>query len=551
MADVRINQLPDEASPVASDVLAIDSSTIGGSTRKTTIEAAVLIGRPAASQAEAEAGTNPTKAMTPLTTAQAIAAQAATAAQGAKADTALQPTAIGVSVQAFDAGLQSIAGLTTAADQMIYTTASDAYATTALTPFARTVLDDASAADIRATLIIGAASAGKKGQPLVVNAAGTGYEEGGDLTGDFFAEDGARIIRQADRVFVGDAVANNGTNVGSQPDWLTQYLLGKGRTFAFQQVTQNATLTTNNPLSCNAILGGAQTSPMTALGNAIGVLGVAVNNENTFENNAFGGYFEGFQNNGAAGGTYGVEVDTINFDSAVTIDPFQQQAKQTIGVQIAAGAEFVGTFSISSAINIRNNQANYLKGITFGDTSISGTNGIDGGTGVAIAFATGHTMAYYYGAGTVNWQLYAGIGANGDYNFTSNGTGSVSVPRLKETVGDAWTTYTPTITAVSGTFTSVSASGRYRALGKSIEVSISIAITTNGTAAGGVIATLPVAAASGIGYVLPGSETAALGFACLGRISASATTVQIFKYDNTYPGANGHTIVVTGVYQRS
>ncbi|WP_246753437.1 hypothetical protein [Agrobacterium sp. OT33] len=64
---------------------------------------------------------------------------------------------IGSNVQAYDAGLQSIAGLTTAANQMIYTTALDVYATTALTPFARTLLDDADAATMRAT--IGANSA--------------------------------------------------------------------------------------------------------------------------------------------------------------------------------------------------------------------------------------------------------------------------------------------------------------------------------------------------------------------------------------------------------
>ena len=60
--------------------------------------------------------------------------------------------AIGSNVQAYDAGLQSIAGLTTAVDQMLYTTGADAYATTDLTPFARTVLDDADAATVRATL---------------------------------------------------------------------------------------------------------------------------------------------------------------------------------------------------------------------------------------------------------------------------------------------------------------------------------------------------------------------------------------------------------------
>lgn len=90
MADIRINQLPAEASPVATDVVPID----GASTRKTTIQDLVLIGRPTASQAEAEAGTNPTKVMTPLTTKQSIASEVgvslASAAQGLLADGAAQ-----------------------------------------------------------------------------------------------------------------------------------------------------------------------------------------------------------------------------------------------------------------------------------------------------------------------------------------------------------------------------------------------------------------------------------------------------------------------------
>lgn len=71
MADIRITALPNEPTPSGGDFLPIDLAT----TRRTTITAAVEAGRPTASQAEAEAGTDPTKAMTPLTVAQAIAFQ--------------------------------------------------------------------------------------------------------------------------------------------------------------------------------------------------------------------------------------------------------------------------------------------------------------------------------------------------------------------------------------------------------------------------------------------------------------------------------------------
>ena len=63
--------------------------------------------------------------------------------------------AIGSDVQAYDAGLNSIAGLTTSADQTIYTTGSDTYATTSLTSFGRSLIDDADAATARTTLELG------------------------------------------------------------------------------------------------------------------------------------------------------------------------------------------------------------------------------------------------------------------------------------------------------------------------------------------------------------------------------------------------------------
>tara|TARA_S200002703_G_scaffold81780_1_gene70514 strand:- start:455 stop:2416 length:1962 start_codon:yes stop_codon:yes gene_type:complete len=62
---------------------------------------------------------------------------------------------VGTNVQAFDQGLQSIAGLTTVANKMLYTTASDTYGVADLTAAGRAILDDADAAAQRTTLGLG------------------------------------------------------------------------------------------------------------------------------------------------------------------------------------------------------------------------------------------------------------------------------------------------------------------------------------------------------------------------------------------------------------
>jgi predicted Rossmann fold nucleotide-binding protein DprA/Smf involved in DNA uptake len=58
----------------------------------------------------------------------------------------------GTDVQAHSDALDSIAALTTAANTMIYATGADTYATSTLTPYARTLLDDANASVARETL---------------------------------------------------------------------------------------------------------------------------------------------------------------------------------------------------------------------------------------------------------------------------------------------------------------------------------------------------------------------------------------------------------------
>lgn len=62
---------------------------------------------------------------------------------------------IGADVQAYSASLTSIAGLTTASDELAYTTGPDVWAVTPLTAFGRSLIDDANASAARDTLGLG------------------------------------------------------------------------------------------------------------------------------------------------------------------------------------------------------------------------------------------------------------------------------------------------------------------------------------------------------------------------------------------------------------
>ncbi|KSV70769.1 hypothetical protein N182_05645 [Sinorhizobium sp. GL2] len=87
----------------------------------------------------------------------------ATSATGARTALGVE---IGTNVQAYDAALQSIASQTTVANQILYTTATDAYATTALTPFSRDLLGDATAAAMKTRLGLAAVASSGSAEDL-------------------------------------------------------------------------------------------------------------------------------------------------------------------------------------------------------------------------------------------------------------------------------------------------------------------------------------------------------------------------------------------------
>jgi hypothetical protein len=54
---------------------------------------------------------------------------------------------------------------------------------------------------------------------------------------------------------------------------------------------------------------------------------------------------------------------------------------------------------------------------------------------------------------------------------------------------------------------------------------------------------------TGIGRTLAGREETSTGNMLQGFITPNATVVQIYSYDNSYPGASGRTLHVNGTYE--
>ena len=107
-------------------------------------------------------------------------------------------------------------------------------------------------------------------------------------------------------------------------------------------------------------------------------------------------------------------------------------------------------------------------------------------------------------------------------------------------------TYNPTITAATGSLTTVSATGNYTKVGRLVTFAVDITITNNGTGAGNIRSTLPFAS-SGIAQYGAGRETSAVGFALTGTV-VSSTVFLVKTADDTYPAANGHRLQFSATY---
>lgn len=127
-------------------------------------------------------------------------------------------------------------------------------------------------------------------------------------------------------------------------------------------------------------------------------------------------------------------------------------------------------------------------------------------------------------------------------------SGKAVVPSADSDItGSAWTSYTPTVSAQSGTITTSSATGRYRQIGKIVVAQMDVILTTVGTATGSLIVSLPVTAASNkyVGTSFEYNTTSKSG-ACFTNTTTGAWTRD--ATGTTY-FTNGYRVAITITYE--
>jgi hypothetical protein len=134
-------------------------------------------------------------------------------------------------------------------------------------------------------------------------------------------------------------------------------------------------------------------------------------------------------------------------------------------------------------------------------------------------------------------------GNTGAFTLGQGLSNNVNVIQVDQT---AWTSYTPSLSAITGSFTSATTSGKYKVLGKTVLFTIKLSITTAGTAVIPVLS-LPFASLNATSFA--GKETTAVGKTLAADVAAGSGSVVVTFYDGTNPAVSTYTLVVSGSYE--
>lgn len=177
------------------------------------------------------------------------------------------------------------------------------------------------------------------GLGLTLNGTATGAAVNQLRTGQHFAQNGARIHRLNDRVFIAAATQNDGAFPNVDRCWMDDLWVGGG--FSSGPGVSSVFYLANdtNPNSAIGVLSAVQSKDFTSAGTTgIGGFSCVFNNHATLATKVYGHYIEAHRTTAATADTYGLEIDTRTLKA--TVQPTPRQLGDVAALQLASGAEW-------------------------------------------------------------------------------------------------------------------------------------------------------------------------------------------------------------------
>lgn len=183
-------------------------------------------------------------------------------------------------------------------------------------------------------------------------------------TGQHFTQNGARIHRFNDRMFLAAATQNDGAFPNVNRCWMDDLWVGGG--FGTGPGASSIFYLANdtNPNNAIGVLSAVQTKDFTSAGTTgIGGFSCVFNNHATLATKVYGHYIEAHRTTAATADTYGLEIDTRTLK--MTLQPTPRQLGDVSALQLASGAEWSasGQFDASCAIQLAPNPMKFKVGI--------------------------------------------------------------------------------------------------------------------------------------------------------------------------------------------
>lgn len=217
-------------------------------------------------------------------------------------------------------------------------------------------------------------------------------------TGEFWANDGATVMRVNDRLLVGAAAASDASKPSVDLDWLSALV---------NWPVLNGLMAVTSPVGTIALTVGSQTADLdpVAAGSTQTTIGIAsfamANNPGTYPADYFAAYAfygEARVYAGTVSDAFGAELEAINLSGTPNDQPTPYHELFVGSAQAlrlgSGGGQGLNPLPALSAIAIVPNGSTFNAGIVFEKGALTGADGSTG-FGTAMALGKGHLLSWY------------------------------------------------------------------------------------------------------------------------------------------------------------